>query len=197
MGKWLEALGAIDKQAAEEPAKPAKAPFDPFAGSPLELFTREKTRSEDEVEQIEIANAPTNEPAKPAKDPFDPFAGSESNGNHHKTVGSATGLVSHDSTNGHGQAPAKPAKGPDEAERRSDRQAVAKTTSSGNLIAKPLIPANTPGPESPSLTCSCCGSTTWWWNGHDSWYCNRCQANVSGEGGHPITGEEVMRLVVR
>ena len=76
MGKWLEALRSIDKQDDKEPAKPAKVPFDPFAGSILERFAREKTPSDAEAVKNDAANTPTNEPAKPAKAPFDPFAGS-------------------------------------------------------------------------------------------------------------------------
>jgi hypothetical protein len=52
MGKWLEALRALDKPDGNEPAKPAKAPFDPFVGSPLECFPREKTPSHAEVHKI-------------------------------------------------------------------------------------------------------------------------------------------------
>ncbi len=196
MGKWLEALRAIDKQDDKEPAKPAKAPFDPFAGSILERFDCAKTPSDAVIEENDVTNTPINEPAKPAKAPFDPFAGSESNGNHPKTVGSETNRSSHVSPNTYRKAPAKPAKGPAEDEIHSDQQAATKTISSGNTISKPLTYATTPEPQPPSLSCACCGSSIWWCNGHDHWYCNSCQANINGEGGHPITGEEVMRLVV-
>jgi hypothetical protein len=76
MGKWLEALRAPDKRDGNEPAKPAKVPFDPFAGSILERFAREKTPSHAEVHKIDATHTSTKEPAKPAKDPFDPFTGS-------------------------------------------------------------------------------------------------------------------------
>ena len=135
-------------------AKPAKAPFDPFAGSPLERSACQKTRSEAETEQFEIANAPTNQPAKPAK-------------------------------------------GPAEAEKHSDRHPATKNTATGNAVAKPCGPATTPEPEPPWLTCGCCGARKWWWDGRGAWCCNQCMADVGGNGGHPITGKEVMRLVVR
>ena len=51
MGKWLEALRAIDKHDGNEPAKPAKVPFDPFAGSILERSAREKTQADAVVEE--------------------------------------------------------------------------------------------------------------------------------------------------
>ena len=196
MGKWLEALRAIDKHDGNEPAKPAKVPFDPFAGSILERSAREKTQPDTVVEENDVTNTSTNEPSKPSKASFDPFDGSERNGNHPNTVGSETNRSTHVSPNTYRKAPAEPAKGPAEAEIHSDRQAATKTISSGNTISKPLTHATTPEPQPPSLSCACCGSSIWWWNGHDHWYCNRCQANINGEGGHPITGEEVMRLVV-
>ncbi len=197
MGKWLEALRAIDKQDGNEPAKPAKAPFDPFAGSPLERSACQKTRSEAETEQFEIANAPTNQPAKPAKDPFDPFAGAARNQTHHKTVESRADWAPHDSPNAPITAPAKPAKGPADAEIHSDRHPATKNTATGNAVAKPCRTATTPDPEPPWLACGCCGARKWWWDGRVAWCCNQCMADVGGNGGHPITGKEVMRLVVR
>ena len=237
MGKWLEALRAIDKQDDKEPAKPAKVPFDPFAGSILERFAREKTpshaevhkidathtstkepakpakgpfdpfagsplmcsacqktRSEAETEQFEIANAPTNQPAKPAKVPFDPFAGAARNETHHKTVESRADRAPHESPNAPITAPAK---GPADAEIHSDRHPATKNTATGNAVAKPCGPATTPEPEPPWLACGCCGARKWWWDGRGAWCCNQCMADVGGNGGHPITGKEVMRLVVR
>ena len=126
MGKWLEALRAIDKHDGNEPAKPAKVPFDPFAGSILEHSAREKTQADAVVEENDATNTSTNEPAK---DPFDPFAGSQHNGSQHKTGVSATNRASHVSPNAHGKAPAKPAKGPAVAEIHPERQAVAKSPS--------------------------------------------------------------------
>ena len=67
MSKWLEALRAIDKHDGNEPAKPAKVPFDPFAGSILEHSAREKTQADAVVEENDATNTSTNEPAKPAK----------------------------------------------------------------------------------------------------------------------------------
>ena len=196
MGKWLEALRAIDKQDDKEPAKPAKVPCDPFAGSTLERSAREKTQPDTVVEENDVTNTSTNEPAKPAKASFDPFDGSERNGNHPKTVGSETNRSAHVSPNTYRKAPAELAKGPAEAEIHSDRQAATNTISSGNVTAKPLTPATTPEPQPPSPSCACCGSSISWGKGHDRWHCNRYQSIINGEAGHPITGEEVMRLVV-
>ena len=179
-----------------EPAKPAKAPFDSFAGSSLERSAYQKTRSEAGTEQFEIANAPTNQPAKPAKVPFDPFAGAARNETHHKTVESRADRAPHESPNAPITAPAKPAKGPAEVEMHS-RHPATTNTATGNAVAKPCGPATTPEPEPPWLACGCCGARKWWWDGRGAWCCNQCMADVGGNGGHPITRKEVMRLVVR
>ena len=194
MGKWLEALRAIDKHDGNEPAKPAKVPFDPFAGSILERFAREKTPSDAEAVKNDAANTPTNEPAKA---PFDPFAGSILECFPREKTPSHAEVHEIDATHTSTKQPAKPAKGPADAEIHSDRHPATKNTATGNVVAKPCGPATTPEPEPPWLACGCCGARKWWWDGRGAWYCNQCMADVDGNGGHAITGKEVMRLVVR
>jgi hypothetical protein len=197
MGKWLEALRAFDKQDDKEPAKPAKAPFDPFAGSPLECFPREKSPSHAEVHKIDATHTSTKEPAKPAKDPFDSFAGSPLTRSACQKTRSEAETEQFEIANAPTNQPAKPAKGPADAEIHSDRHTTTTNTATGNAVAKPCGPATTPEPEPPWLACGCCGARKWWWDGRGAWCCNQCMADVGGNGGHPITGKEVMRLVVR
>ena len=109
MGKWLEALTAIDKHDGNEPAKPAKVPFDPFAGSILEHSAREKTQADSVVEENDATNTSTNEPAKA---PFDPFAGSQLERSACQKTRSDAETEQFEIANAPTNQPAKPAKDP-------------------------------------------------------------------------------------
>jgi len=187
------------------PSKPAKDPSDPFDGKKRGDISKLTSVSTCVDKQ---GNVTETIPAKPSKAPFDPF------------VGKSTKDISENTTvtrdlpfpNTYHSEPSKHAKGvfgdnDPISEHSTDQFSFsntyrnaptkpAKLSADGSLRQSETLARILNEPDSPTKTCTCCGSGRWWWDGFGAWCCDRCLADVHGHGGHHKTGEGVMHLTV-
>lgn len=161
MGKWLDALTNMPDPPQDGASKKSKGAFAPFDGTGRGDVSKWKSESGCYDKQGQIRESM---PAKLTKASFGPLDGKSTGGlSENKLVMGDLSL-----SNVYHNEPSK----------------LSKVSADGSLSRIQTRMGISNEPDPPDKKCMQCGSSRWWWDGFGDWCCNRCLADLHGNGGH-------------